>query len=90
MPDLFKVSGYSVSFLSGDRLHGVHVHISRGNYRDMAKFILTSSGKVVLARNKAGLSRTEIEKIRSGLQLKYDIIVNDWDSMFDGAHHFDK
>ena len=35
MPEVFFLAGYTIYFSTLDREHGVHVHVARGNQRDI-------------------------------------------------------
>lgn len=88
MPELFKILGFSISFNSQDIHHRVHVHVGKGRKRDLAKFILTAGGDAVLEHNKGGLGERDLLKIRQLLVDNHDLIVEEWDRMFE-SHHFD-
>ncbi|MDF7665786.1 hypothetical protein [Bifidobacterium sp. ESL0745] len=89
MTEEFFIHGYEVSFNIHDGGHGVHVHVSQGRSRDMAKFILAKDGNVVLSHDKGKLSPKMVRAIQVALMHRYPLIVNSWDKTF-GEHHFDK
>ncbi|WEV42108.1 DUF4160 domain-containing protein [Bifidobacterium sp. ESL0682] len=89
MTEKFFIHGYEVSFNIHDGEHGVHVHVSQGRSRDMAKFVLAQDGNVVLSHNKGKLSPKMVRAIQDALIRRYTVIVNGWDKTF-GGHHFDR
>ncbi|WEV59202.1 DUF4160 domain-containing protein [Bifidobacterium sp. ESL0728] len=89
MTEKFIIKGYEVSFNDHDGGHGVHVHVSQGRNRDIAKFALAKDGDVVLLHNRGNVPPKVLKKIRNDLARRYVFIVAAWDRTF-GEHHFDR
>ncbi|WEV75253.1 DUF4160 domain-containing protein [Bifidobacterium sp. ESL0800] len=89
MTEKFIIKGYEISFNVHDGDHGVHVHVSQGRDRDMAKFVLGADGDVVLAHNRGKIPPKILKKIRNDLARRHAFIVSAWDRTF-GDHHFDR
>ncbi|WEV72592.1 DUF4160 domain-containing protein [Bifidobacterium sp. ESL0790] len=88
MTEKFFIKGYEISFNDHDGGHGVHVHVSQGRNRDMAKFVLTEDGGVLLSHNRGKLPSKTLKKIQNDLARRYAFVVGSWDRTF-GEHHFD-
>lgn len=90
MPEIFVLAGYGVYFSAVDRDHGVHVHVSRGGRRDLARFVLHADGTVSLSHNHGMIPDRHIRMLQSAIASNFDVVVESWHRLFGPDIHFDR
>lgn len=79
MPQVYEILGYHVYFWSNEAGECVHFHITKGcPHHNDTKFWVTSTGDVLLAHNKGGISKNDLRKLLPRLRANSYLVVRDW------------
>lgn len=84
MPSILTAFGYHYFFYSneGEPLEPVHIHVSKGNGPNTAKFWINSDGSCEMESNPEHIPSNDLRKIKKTIELYADNIVSEWKRFF--------
>lgn len=91
MPQIFKIGSYTVYFWSneGKPLEPMHVHVAKGRATaGGTKIWITSSGKVLLAKNSANIPSNILRSIMRMIEANSEEIIQQWVEHFGEIQYF--
>jgi len=83
LPNIFKMSGYTIFFWSNENGEPIHVHVCKGTPTATAtKIWLTSAGGCVVANNKSRIPQKELNQLLEAISAHYFMICRKWKEYF--------
>ena len=89
MPQFIRAAGYKIYVWSNEKDEPIHFHATKGNPQEHdTKIWLLSNGSFKIAHNKGRISKKDLSRIFSVMQLYYFEYINFWKTYFNGELKF--